>query len=122
LLFSLVYSRGQLFDKTPIPYFAGISYVGSMDTSTKIKPDQAYLQDYYLKRIIALFEPDVVWLTGSAADGTMHSGSDFDFIVDSPHPVDADAITGALDIIPRRHATSEMMEKAVLLYKKEAAE
>jgi predicted nucleotidyltransferase len=90
-----------------------------MSIQTKSKPNREYLQDYYLNQIIALFEPEAVWLTGSAADGTMHSGSDFDFIVESPQPLDADAITGALDIIPRRYATPEMMNKAVLLFKKE---
>jgi hypothetical protein len=83
------------------------------------KSNRAYLQEYYLNRIVALFDPELVWLTGTAAEDNMHAGSDFDFIVESHQPLDADAIIGAIDIIPRRYATREMMKKAILLYKKE---
>lgn len=71
---------------------------------------------YYLKRIIEEFAPNRVFITGSAVNEGMPITSDFDFIVDSDQPLDADAILGNLDIIPFKYATKEMLNKAKIIY------
>lgn len=85
-------------------------------THVKTKIDKDRLIEYYLERILEEFKPNRVYLTGSATSQSMPENSDFDFIVDSEIPIDADAIIGNLDIIPIKYATEEMLKKAKLLY------
>ncbi len=82
----------------------------------KTKTNRNKLIKFYLERIVQEFNPHRVYLTGSAASQNMPETSDFDFIVDSDLPVDADAIVGNLDIIAIKYATDEMLQKAILIY------
>lgn len=85
-------------------------------TDAKVKINKEELIQYYLEKIVREFNPQKVYLTGSAVSHIMPESSDFDFIVDSEVPIDADAIIGNLDIIPYKYATEEMLEKAILIY------
>jgi predicted nucleotidyltransferase len=85
-----------------------------MNVKTKLNRNK--LIKYYLERIVQEFKPHRVYLTGSAVSQNMPETSDFDFIVDSDIPIDADTIVGNLDIIPVKHATDEMLQKAILIY------
>jgi len=38
--------------------------------------------------------------------------------VDSPQPIDPDQIIGAIDIIPGKYATEEMLNNSIMLYER----
>lgn len=46
------------------------------------------------------------------------SRSDLDFIVESNELIDPDAVIGAVDIIPYKYATAEMLDNALIIYER----
>jgi predicted nucleotidyltransferase len=72
----------------------------------------------YLQKIIDVYNPIRIYLTGSAVTGGFTSRSDLDFIVESTGFVDPDAVIGAIDIIPYKYATEEMLDKALIIYER----
>ena len=53
-----------------------------------------------------------------SADCGLTSRSDLDFIVESNELIDPDAVIGAVDIIPYKYATAEMLDKALIIYER----
>ncbi|MCA1803693.1 MAG: nucleotidyltransferase domain-containing protein [Rhodothermaceae bacterium] len=86
--------------------------------SGDIRPETEKRVRLYLQKIIDAYNPDRIYLTGSAVTGGLTSRSDLDFIVESREFIDPDAVIGAIDIIPYKYATAEMLEKALIIYER----
>ena len=67
----------------------------------------------YLEKIVEAYQPGKVYLTGSAFKGGWSETSDFDFIVVNEMPINPDQIFGAVDIVPRKFATKEMLYNSI---------
>lgn len=83
-----------------------------------ISPETKKRVRLYLQKIIDAYNPDRIYLTGSAVTGGLTSRSDLDFIVESRDFIDPDAVIGAVDIIPYKYATAEMLDKALIIYER----
>ncbi|TVQ12966.1 MAG: nucleotidyltransferase domain-containing protein [Balneolaceae bacterium] len=88
------------------------------DLHTAISPETKKRVRLYLQKIIDAYNPERIYLTGSAASGELSPRSDLDFIVDSKDFIDPDAVIGAIDIIPYKFATPEMLDKAIIIYER----
>jgi predicted nucleotidyltransferase len=84
----------------------------------KISPETEKRVRLYLQKIIDAYNPDRIYLTGSAVTGGVSPRSDLDFIVESREFIDPDAVIGAIDIIPFKYATAEMLDKALIIYER----
>ncbi|MFU8859105.1 MAG: nucleotidyltransferase domain-containing protein [Cyclonatronaceae bacterium] len=88
--------------------------------SGDIRPETEKRVRLYLHKIIDAYNPDRIYLTGSAVTGGFTSRSDLDFIVESNEFIDPDAVIGAVDIIPYKYATAEMLDKALIIYERKS--
>jgi predicted nucleotidyltransferase len=88
--------------------------------SGDIRPETEKRVRLYLQKIIDAYNPDRIYLTGSAVTGGLTSRSDLDFIVESNEFIDPDAVIGAVDIIPYKYATAEMLDKALIIYERKS--
>jgi predicted nucleotidyltransferase len=86
--------------------------------SSDISPETEKRVRLYLQKIIDAYNPDRIYLTGSAVTGGLTPRSDLDFIVESREFIDPDAVIGAVDIIPYKYATAEMLDKALIIYER----
>ncbi len=77
----------------------------------------------YVDKIVELWNPKKVILYGSKARGDAKKGSDSDFAVVTDQPIDADEITGALDVVRYSKAPAELKkiidEEGVVVYERE---